>query len=168
MTGLLDGARALVTLDARASVAAQVLAERLGPRLVRFTPGDLGAGLDSLNSGRPPGGILPVRFRRPAPTRIVLEIDAGAKPATVFVSEAYHPWWRPTVDGRPAPLLRAQMAFIAVPVGPGMHTIELCFEPPWPVRGADAISAATWLGGLLAVGWLGLVRGPHRSAGTHG
>src|SRR5206468_5194715 len=85
-----------------------------------------------------------VTYRRPAPERIALETDAGDAPAVVFVSEAHHPWWAATVDGRATPVLRAQHAFMAVPVGPGPHVVELRFAPPLPVRAADAVSAVAW------------------------
>jgi hypothetical protein len=86
-----------------------------------------------------------VHYRRPAPERIVLELDAGAAAATVFGSEAHHPWWRATVDGRPAPVLRAQMAFMAVPVGAGARTVELRLRRPPVVAAADWVTALAWI-----------------------
>jgi hypothetical protein len=93
---------------------------------------------------------VPVRHSRPSPGRVLLHIDAGAQGAFVLVSEAYHPWWRATVDGKPAPVRRAQLALMAVRVGAGEHRVELRFQPPAAVRAADALTAASW--GLLALG----------------
>ena len=65
-------------------------------------------------------------------------------PEIAAVSEAHHPWWTATVDGQAAPVLRAQHAFTAVPVGPGHHVVELRFAPPFVVRAADAVSIVAW------------------------
>jgi hypothetical protein len=96
--------------------------------------------------------LLDVAYRRPGPEEIVLETDAGDEPAIVHVAESYHPWWTAQVDGRPSPLLRAQRSFMAVPVGPGRHRIELRLEPPLAVRVADGVTVLAWV--LLAVGGL--------------
>jgi hypothetical protein len=105
-------------------------------------PGALGPG--------PAAPLIPVRARRPEPERILLELDAGAEPAVVVVSEAHHPWWRAAVDGEPATLLRAEHALLALRVGPGAHRVELRFEPPLAVRAADAVSTAAWAALALA------------------
>jgi hypothetical protein len=95
-----------------------------------------------------------VHYRRPAAGHIQLSIDAGSEPSLVFVSEAHHPWWRVSVDGVSAQLLRAQMAFLAVRVGPGQHTIEMRLEPPLVIAVADRLTAVSWLALSLAVsGW---------------
>ena len=66
--------------------------------------------------------------RRPSAWR--LELDAGDAPALVFLSEGYHPWWRAEVDGEPAPVWRASIAHLAVPVAPGRHAVELRLVRP--------------------------------------
>jgi hypothetical protein len=91
---------------------------------------------------RPP---LEVAHERPAPERIVLTVDARTEPAVLVLSEGYHPWWQASVDGTPSPVWRAQAAFMAVAVGPGMHTIDLRFERPWAVKSADRLTTAAWL-----------------------
>ncbi len=88
--------------------------------------------------------VFALAYRRPAPERIVVETGGAPDLAMVFVSEAHHPWWRATVDGEPAPVLRAQMAFMAVPVRPGSRVIDLHFDPPWFVQVADRVSATAW------------------------
>jgi hypothetical protein len=103
--------------------------------------------------GPPP---FPVGYRRPRPEQIALDVQAGGEPALVFVSEGYHPWWRATVDGEPAPLWRAQIAFMAVAVGTGSHAVELAFERPGWLAAADRASAAAWIALFLCVpgAWL--------------
>jgi hypothetical protein len=108
---------------------------------------------------------LPVRFRRVAPDHMRLEVDAGAEPAVVFVTEAHHPWWRAEVDGATAPLLRANMLFMAVRVGPGAHRVDLQLRPPLAVAGADWLTRMSWLT-LLAAGGLHAVRALRRGRRT--
>jgi hypothetical protein len=99
-----------------------------------------------LAATRPPSAA---RYQRPAPERMVLEADAGAAPAVLFVSEAYHPWWRARVDGAPAEVLRAQMTFMAVRVPAGAHRVELELRPPALVTAADRVTQLSWV--VLAV-----------------
>jgi hypothetical protein len=93
-------------------------------------------------------------YRRPAPGHIVLDVPPSGRPGMVSVSEAFHPWWRATVDGRPAPIQRVQMAFMGVTIDGGARRIELRLRPPLLVRAADAITAAGWIVvTVAALGW---------------
>ena len=47
----------------------------------------------------------------------------------LVVLEPFFPGWRATLDGRPAPLLRADFTFMAVPVKAGSHVLELVYFP---------------------------------------
>jgi len=47
----------------------------------------------------------------------------------LYIAEGFDPHWRAYVDDRPAPLLRANMAFKAVPVNAGAHRIRLEYTP---------------------------------------
>ena len=97
--------------------------------------------------GTPP---FPVAYHRPSPEHIVLDVDAGAEPALIFVSESHHPWWRAAVDGRAGTLLRAQLTFMAVPVAAGVHHVDLRFVPPLWLRFVDRTSQLAWIALLLA------------------
>lgn len=104
-------------------------------------------------------------YLRPDPEVIVIEIppgDRGNPPRFVTVSEAFHPWWRAAVDGRPAPVLRAHLTFMGLPVPPGARRIALRFEPPLFVRGADAVSRLSWM--TFSAGALVLVLKRRRAA----
>jgi hypothetical protein len=60
------------------------------------------------------------------------EIDVEAEAPDggfVVLNDAWHPWWRAEVDGQPARILKANVLFRAVPVGPGMHHVHFTFEP---------------------------------------
>jgi uncharacterized membrane protein YfhO len=66
------------------------------------------------------------------------------------VSENYYPDWHATVDGKPAPVVRAQFALMAVPVPAGARVVELTFRSEAYRRGR-AISLAILAGLLLLV-----------------
>ena len=77
-----------------------------------------------------------------------LNLFAGG-PRLLVIGDNYHPHWRALVDGRPAPLLRADYVWKAVPVPAGEHMVELRYRSP-PVaraRAAGAASAAVVLAG---------------------
>jgi hypothetical protein len=99
-------------------------------------------------------------YARPAPERIVLDVDAGPAPAVVFVSEAFHPWWQARVDGVPGDVLRAQIAFMAVRVPPGAHRVELELRAPLALRVADRVTQFAWmvLAGAALVAGLRAIR----------
>jgi hypothetical protein len=84
-------------------------------------------------------------YSRPAPERMVLDMDAGPAPGILFVSEAYHPWWQGRVDGTETEVLRAQIAFMAVRVPPGVHRVELELRPPLALRVADRVTQLSWI-----------------------
>ena len=76
----------------------------------------------------------------------------------VVLVDAYDPGWRARVDGRETPLLRANVAFRAIPVPPGKHGIEVAYEPA-SVRIGVAISAVSLLASSLLF-W-GVKHHPH-------
>lgn len=43
--------------------------------------------------------------------------------------ETYYPGWKADVDGRPAPVIRADYAFMAVPLTQGRHVVRFRFAP---------------------------------------
>jgi hypothetical protein len=137
---LIDGAALVVVKrgEALAGAASEALARRYGDKIVEI--GEWPARLGRL----PRAESVAATYRRPAPERVVLETDAGAAPAVVFLSESYHPWWKATVDGAPAPVVRAETALMAVPVGPGRHVIELRLARPVPVVVADWLTTSAW------------------------
>jgi hypothetical protein len=119
--------------------ASRALASRFAASVL--APGEAPAGRWRTMLLEPtPEPVLEVTYRRPAPDRVVLAADAGPAPAVVLLSEAFHPWWRATVDGVSARVLRAQTTLMAIPVGPGRHEIELSLRRPLLVSVADGVS----------------------------
>lgn len=81
------------------------------------------------------------------PDFIRVEAEAPADGYVVLV-DTYDPGWGANVDGQPAPIVRANVAFRAVALSRGRHTIDFRYRPR-PVAWGLAISALT-LAGLLA------------------
>jgi hypothetical protein len=68
------------------------------------------------------------RILRYANTEIDIEVDAP-EGGFLVLNDAWHPWWRAEVDGRPTDILKADVLFRAVQVGPGTHHVHFAFEP---------------------------------------
>jgi len=61
-------------------------------------------------------------------TRAEIAVNAAA-PGWVVLHDVWHPWWRATINGQPAPLLRANVIFRAVRVPAGEHRVVFEFAP---------------------------------------
>lgn len=83
------------------------------------------------------------------PDRVRMEVDLSA-PGIVVLVDAYDPGWKATVDGQPAPLLRANVAFRGVQVPAGRHVVEQVYRP-WTVLAGLATSAAALVAGAFVV-----------------
>jgi hypothetical protein len=84
--------------------------------------------------------------------RVLLEAQLAA-PGYVVLVETHDPGWRATVDGRPADVLRANVAFRAVAVPAGRHVIELVYRPRWVIVGGWVSAGALMSSvALLAAG----------------
>ncbi len=75
---------------------------------------------------------------------IDLTVEAPAE-GYLVLSEVYYPGWQARVDGRRAPILRANYAFRAMYLEPGSHQVRMVFSPSswWVGLG---ISLITWAG----------------------
>jgi uncharacterized membrane protein YfhO len=71
--------------------------------------------------------------------------------------DAYDPDWKATVDGRPEALLRANVAFRALPLEAGEHRVEMRYRPRSVVLGLwiSALAALAGAAGLAAARWRG-------------
>jgi hypothetical protein len=75
-------------------------------------------------TGRPQGRATIARFENTQVSIDVTSTHAGF----VVMNSAWHPWWRATVDGKDAKLLKANVMFQAIPVEAGHHRVQLSFE----------------------------------------
>lgn len=69
-----------------------------------------------------------VRIERYTNTQVIVETRSD-NAGWVVLHDIWHPWWRATIDGKPARLLQANLIFRAVEVSAGRHTVEFSFEP---------------------------------------
>lgn len=72
----------------------------------------------------------------------VVATVSNPEPGFLVLLDAWYPGWEATLDGRPAPVLRANHAFRAVALREaGEHTVEFHYVPP-SVRTGFFLSAA--------------------------
>ena len=62
------------------------------------------------------------------PERVVVEADLRA-PGYLVLSDTYDPGWSATVDGQPAPIRPAYVAFRAIFLKDGKHTVVFTYRP---------------------------------------
>ncbi len=91
-------------------------------------------------------------WTRDEPERLQLEVALTA-PGFLVLADAWGPGWRCTVNGEPAPVLRAQHALRAIPLAAGQAVVELEYRPA-PLRLGLAVAGAA----LLAVAAVALWR----------
>jgi hypothetical protein len=96
-------------------------------------------------------GSGPASYRPRGTQAASVSVDVEV-PALVVIRNAYDVNWHATVDGRPAPLLRADYLVQAVPVPAGRHQIELRYDDPWTGYGLGGEAAALAL--VLCVAFL--------------
>lgn len=65
---------------------------------------------------------------RYANTEIEIAVDA-TQAGFVVLNDVWHPWWTATIDGEPAPILKANVLFRAVQVPAGNHVLRFSFKP---------------------------------------
>jgi hypothetical protein len=85
--------------------------------------------LENAPAGAPDGaGTGAARILRYQNTDIAIEADAPGG-GFVVLNDVWHPWWRATVDDKPADILKANVLFRAVVVPPGKHVVRFTFHP---------------------------------------
>ena len=78
------------------------------------------------------------------PSRIEIEAEAAA-PTVLVLAQTFYPSWHATVNGQPAPVLRANHAFQAIPIPAGKSIVRLEYVD-WPFRIGAGLSLLTLLG----------------------
>jgi len=111
-----------------------------------------GQGLGDAGGASQDEGDSSISFVRYGLNQVELAVRAPAG-GWLVLSDVYYPGWRATVDDAPAPLLRADYVFRAVPLPPGEHAVRMTFAP-WTWRVGLAVSVLAWSGLGLWMMWM--------------
>lgn len=140
--------RAFFPLQSRVATDAQAFEALRSP--------DFDGGRNALVAPLPRGTLLPpprpsgswavARFLSDGPETAVLATTASAA-SLLVLTRTWAPGWTARVDGAPVPVLRAQLALLALVVPPGEHRVELAYRPV-SYRIGLGLSAAGLLGVL--------------------
>lgn len=132
-----------------------VAAARVEPDLARQREAlfleDLGIrGAVLLRSAPPPAAGLAGPAMAPGaaivadePDRVDVQAATGSNGGYLVLYDSYDPDWNVTVDGAPAPLLRAEYLFRSVRLAPGSHRVRFEYWPKALFTGA-ALSAVSF------------------------
>ncbi len=99
--------------------------------------------------GGPVEGSVAWQVRTPNRLRLSVTSD---RPALLVVADNWYPAWHATVDGKPAPVLRAYHTLRAIPVTAGRHEVEMVYHAgivAWSLR----VSLVVILLLLGSLGW---------------
>jgi len=107
-------------------------------------------------SGRGPAGEARIAVEHGGHLEVLVE---ARRPAILVVADSLLPGVKATVDGEPAPILRADLRFRAVVVPAGRHAVVFDYAPA-ALRWGLIVSGASVLLAFLALIWLG--RGARR------
>ena len=109
-----------------------------------------------------PPSSTTVTGRRSRSNRWRIE-SSGPRPSLVVVAETNFPGWRAQVDGRPAPVLEVDGAFLGVRVPGGTHVVTFAYHPPASVAVGRLITAATLVAIVMGWLWSRRIRGRERA-----
>ena len=76
---------------------------------------------------------LPATIVEYQPGKVVLQADAKT-PSILLLADAWFSAWHATVDGKDAPVLRADLAFRGVPIPAGRHEVIFYYRNPQVAR----------------------------------
>ncbi|MFN7951883.1 MAG: YfhO family protein, partial [bacterium] len=155
-----------VFIPERVEIAGDAAAARerlLAPQVARSTAVLVRDDLDpratstlALASRGVAGGRATLREERDE--RLVIDVDV-ARDALLVVADSFDTGWSAAIDGRDAPVLRADLALRAVPIPAGTHTVVLRYRPRSWIAGI----AVTLVAFGIWITWLRRVREPRSS-----
>lgn len=96
-----------------------------------------------------------------APKKLTVRTSAPGTPAVLLLNDKWDEGWRVTVDGKPAPLLRANFLMQGIALPAGDHTVQFTFAPRSTIF---FVSLAAVLLGILLCGLLFVIREPSPAA----
>jgi uncharacterized membrane protein YfhO len=83
------------------------------------------------------------------PERVQVQVTLD-HPGYLVLTDTYYPGWKVTVDGEPAPILRADLYFRAVPLPDGEHKVNFHYQPS-SVQLGCSLSLAAWVLWMLVI-----------------
>lgn len=104
-------------------------------------------------NGQPFGRVPLVGNRMDDYQRMTYQVPPDAS-GWLVVSEAYHPDWTVTIDGKPAQTTRAEAALLGTYVPAGSHEVVFRFEAPAWYSLCLAIGTLSWIIALAALLYL--------------
>jgi hypothetical protein len=127
---------------------------------IALLPSDASFGTATIPPQLPPAITppVPIRVTERQPGVYVLTIDSLRSDAVLVVSENWLPTWTARVDGRPAPVARADGTFIAVPVP--AHSREVVLEISSRAERRGRYASLAGFAGLLLLAFAGIRRTP--------
>ena len=102
------------------------------------------------------------RIEAEIPERVTIRTECRTA-SYLVLADTFDPGWRATVDGRAAPIRPAYVAFRAVALQPGSHTVVFTYQPAGFVQGLWASAC----GLAVALGLWFVPRGPSMRAADH-
>jgi hypothetical protein len=103
-------------------VLRSITSDNFDPRAVVYLPENAGPFVAATNTV-----TCSVENMRFGAQRIEADTDSPA-PTLVVLSQSFYHLWRAFVDDKPAPLLRANLAFQAIPIPGGKHHVKLVYK----------------------------------------
>jgi hypothetical protein len=140
---------ATLTADVPAATRALLAPDYDPRRAVVLTGGGTALAGPDLDATR-----TPITWQQDAPEAVTVAATLPA-PGYLVLADNYAPDWEVTVDGQPAPLLRANIAYRAVALPPGAHTVAFTYRP-------RLFYLSAGISGVAAVLILGLVFGARK------
>ncbi len=135
-----------------------VVSPQFEPSRLALLATDAPFGTSSVPREIPPaiGPSVTIRVTERQPGVYTLAVEGLASDAVLVVSENWLPTWTARVDGRAAPVARANGTFLAVPLPARSREVVLAVESPGDRRGRYASLAG--LGSLLVLALAGVRR----------
>jgi hypothetical protein len=116
---------------ARRVIETRSLEEFISRVAQRYEAGDVHTAIPAREWGS--GSVVGVRERRNA---VEIDVEVGTeRQALLYVSATWHKYWRATIDGNPAPIVRANVGYRGVVVPAGRHTVRMVYRNPLVVTG---------------------------------
>jgi hypothetical protein len=99
-------------------------------------------------------GRIDQKFYDPRSGHMELEVSV-TDPHLLVISENFHPFWKASINGKPAPIVRTNYVWKGLVVPSGTSTVQLTFRDPIAVT-CRWISLLSSIGLIVALVWLHL------------